>query len=148
MIKLTLNGRLLDQVKAKQARAMSAVGGEFLRDMASTLGNSPARTGNTYDFYKGHLRRWQPPQKLRGRVHVASRIGEPPALLTGDLRRRRASRLSHDGETMVLSFGSNVPYARRLELEEGKERPAWQRTWSQNRRRYGAVFEIVFKRAA
>lgn len=78
------------------------------------------RTRNT----KGNL------AKRRVRLHRASRLGEPPALLTGRLRASRAARAAHRRGMAIVDIGSNVAYAKRHEREG---RIAWARalveTW-------------------
>lgn len=141
MAEFKLNGRFLTDVENRSRKALTAAGQAYLGQMAQTLSNTPARSGRSYQFYKGHLSPIPKSGKVHGRVHVASAPGEPPALLTGDLRRRRGSRLGEDRGDLVMEFGSSVPYARRL--EEGDDdhaayygvieaRPAWRPTMEQS----------------
>lgn len=144
MATLKLNGSLLTELQRRQRRALEAAALFYLKLIGQTLSNGPARTGREYDWYKGqtapgHL--WPMDRdvrfftrfgkvhpieepaggwKVRGRIHKASAPGEPPALLTGDLRRRRGYRIggSANGD-LVAEVGSSVPYAARLEYGGG-----------------------------
>lgn len=118
MAEIRMNPQFLGDVQARSKRALVAAGQAYLRAMAGTLSNSPPRHGREYRVGKS------------ARVHVASAPGEPPALLTGDLRRRAGYRLASDAGDVVMVFGSSVPYARRLELGGGaiEPRPAWGMT--------------------
>lgn len=138
MAAFVLDGKFLTEVQNRQRKGLTAAGNQYLKLMAETLSNSPARHGRKYVVTKG------------GRIHVASAPGEPPALLTGDLRRRRASRLGTDNGTQDLrmEFGSSVPYARRLELGGGaiEPRPAWGVTMERSFPVLMQVFTETFRR--
>lgn len=144
MATLALNGKFLTEVQRRQRRGLMAAALFYLKLMGEALSNTPARTGREYDWFKGHL--WpmsgtrfftvrgpvarfgsvipmeEPASgwKVRGRIHKASAPGEPPALLTGDLRRRAGYRIGAGaGGDLVAEMGSRVPYAARLEYGGG-----------------------------
>lgn len=49
----------------------------------------------------------------RGRWHKASKVGESPAVLSGDLKRSLGFRIKNG---KILTYGANTPYARKHEL--------------------------------
>lgn len=172
MATFTLNGQFLTAVQDRQRKALAAAGEAYLGQMAQTLANTPPRHGRAYQWFKGHLSAMtgtrfftrggkvipmEEPKggwKLRGRVHIASAPGEPPALLTGDLRRRRGSRIGvGSGTDLVMQFGSSTPYAHRLE-DGGTDkrgvtiaaRPAWKPTMVASFPVIAQVFAARFRR--
>ena len=52
----------------------------------------------------------------RPRIHIASRVGESPAILTGELMRS----LGFNRANMNMKWGANTPYAERLETKMGR----------------------------
>ena len=154
MAAFTLNGKFLTDVQNRQRRGLTAAGAFYLAQVAQTLTNSPPRHGREYQWFKGHLSAMPKSGKVRGRVHVASAPGEAPALLTGDLRRRRGSRIgAGSGDDLVMQFGSSVPYARRLEKGGTDKRgvtiaprPAWKPTMEASLPVLKRIFAEVFRR--
>lgn len=165
-MKVELNRDLKRQIRQRNRGGAMTVRNDYLLDMADTLSSEPARTGRLYEWRKGSLRPISyGPARSRGRrlgasnvrrgrsvgrIHVASAPGEPPALLTGDLWRRRGGKNRRTQRGITVRFTSGVPYARRLEFGGGsiEPRPAWLPTWRQNRERYRASYREGWRRAA
>lgn len=172
MSEFTLSPGFAREIERRSSRAALAAGATYLGEMAETLSNSPPRSGRAYEFRKGSLRplgaaqhdfaaavrkrRRMRVRRRRVRIHIASAPGEPPALLTGTLRRRRAQRLSSgQGGQVVVEFGSKTDYARRLEVGGDDKRggsiaarPAWAATMVRAWPRMLADFHAELNRGA
>jgi hypothetical protein len=153
MAEFVINSGFASEAQRRQALGLFAAGSEYLKDMAITLANSPARTGIRYGVRKGSggtqlYKLPIGPSRKSVRIHVASAPGEPPALLTGDLRRRRGASGEMNGPEMSIKFGSSVPYAHRLEMGGGAiaPRPAWAPTMQENFDTYMKRFTETFRR--
>ncbi len=134
----------------KVSENMQNIQNEYIDDMRETLSQTPHGR-----FYKNAgTPNWYEVSGPGPGVHRASKPGEPPAELTG--------RLKKDIESIVLEITSeqykgrvqsNVPYSALLEIgginEEGYKvdpRPAWLPTLVANRKKYGKKVGIGFKR--
>ena len=146
MAEFKLDPKFLTEVERRQQRGLFAAGEEYLKDMAETLSNDEARHGIEYEFRKASLRKIPKHPRIprRIRIHRASAPGEAPAMLTGDLRKRRAWRIGRSAtdRSIAMQFGSNVPYAGIL--EKGMNRPAWAPTMEEGMKRYMRRFAEVF----
>lgn len=107
------------------------------------LRNIPPRTGRIYI--------------IRGREHQASAPGEPPALLSGDLRKSIThTDVTWEGNEAHTEVGSGMPYARILEFggeikrrtKKGKEyvirilpRPYFSATWIEEEAKIQAMLD-------
>lgn len=61
--------------------------------------------------------------KRGGVTHQASAAGQPPAVDTGRLRASITYELGNTGKVLVARVGTNVNYARHLELGTSRMRP-------------------------
>lgn len=132
MATIKLNPKLPAQASGapEVERGLRAVGffmtGEIQRQL------SGARSGRVYEIRNGRLYPWLPSDRIRrgarippirGPRHVASKPGESPARLFGKLAQSIAFRIDTEGDARVLLLGSNLPYARRLEVGHGSIKP-------------------------
>lgn len=100
---------VLEAMKPKAEKVMWEAGARFAAELKTTL--TGARTGRSYRVSKS------------GRPHVASRPGEPPAVLTGALRNSMGfSRPKWEGWTVGIEVGSGLGVG-----ADGKKREVYDR---------------------
>lgn len=98
-----MGDELLAELRPKAEATVERVAMYFTGEVQKTL--SGRRSGKPYRIGK------------RGRTHIASAPGEPPAVLTGRLRQSIGwSEPKWEGDTVSSEVGTNVVYARRLEF--------------------------------
>jgi hypothetical protein len=74
------------------------------------------KSGKSYLIYVGRGGK----RLKKPRIHIASAKGEAPAIITGDLFKSVDFKVHNHDEVV---FGANTPYAKRLEVREGLDRP-------------------------
>lgn len=146
MAKVTANPNFLDSVRLGAEAGIEASVDVYMPAIAFKL--SPAsgpRTGRAYVIPVGSSQHGstsavgehEETQDLFGdvigRIHIASAVGEPPALLTGTLRESAGVSRDDGGFDVVAHIGPNAVnpddgtfYGQELEVD--MQRPAWWAT--------------------
>lgn len=149
MAKVTANPDFLASVRLGAEAGIEAAVDVYMPAIAFKL--SPAsgpRTGRKYEISNTsyqyqttsavgeHEHTQDLFEKVVGRIHVASKVGEPPALLTGTLRESAGVNRNDGGLDVVAHIGPNAVnpedgtfYGQELETE--MQRPAWWATVSE-----------------
>lgn len=146
MARVEANPRFVDSVRLNVEAGIETVVDAYLPAIAFKLSPaSGARTGRAYVVPSGSYQyastsavgEHEQTQDLFGetigRIHIASAVGEPPALLTGTLRESAGVKRDDGATSVVAEVGPNAVnpddgsfYGQELELEMG--RPAWAAT--------------------
>ena len=143
MAKVTANPDFLSSVRLGAEAGIEASVDVYMPAIAFKLSPaSGARTGRVYEIpvdsrqhattsaVGEHEQTQDLFGKVVGRIHVASAIGEPPALLTGTLRESAGVNRDDGGFDVVAHIGPNAVnpddgsfYGQELEVD--MQRPAW-----------------------
>jgi len=81
--------------------------------------------------------------KGKGKIHIASMPGEPPAIDTGNLRASIQSKVQVRGINVLGEVGSDMPYSLYLELgtKTMTKRPYLMPTVRKDKRKIGEIFK-------
>lgn len=127
----TDNSRAAQDLFAKAiAGNMEQMQEEYAADLSETLDEPPARTGRVYN--------------INGKKHQASAPGQPPAVLSGDLKDSPTpTTIDSDKRHWEGAVVTDEEYAAILELggvngagARIEPRPAWLKTIMENRKQY------------